>query len=92
MTARRDKKFKKRFVYFILSDTITIMVYLGVYLMLGVAFTLIPSDYQWTLGFVTHFTREIFVWFLIKLISRAAGPGGDMHKVQLMCSHYVITY
>ena len=89
LIARRDKNFKKRFGYFILSDTITIMVYLLVYLILGVAFTKMPSDYQWILGFVSHFICEIFIWFLFKLVSKAADAGSDMHKVQLMCSHYV---
>ena len=70
LTARKDPIFQKRFGYFIGSEFATV-VFVGVYVILGVGFLIIPLDYQWMLGLACPIFRQIFSWALFKLVSKA---------------------
>ena len=88
LTARKDPIFQKRFGYFIGSEFATV-VFVGVYVILGVGFLIIPLRYQWMLGLACPIFRQIFSWALFKLVSKAAGTDADLYKVEFLCNHYV---
>ena len=70
--ARMDPKFKKRFMYFIISQIIQIQAAFS-YILFGYGMIKIPSEYQWMLGLSSGLIREFFV-SLIKTRPNKFGP------------------
>ena len=85
-SARREKELQKRFITFLVSQVYDILV-AWVYVYITLLFILIPSNYQFILGFVCPLLRNIFLKILNFLAYRAAG-GKNLRHVKIgKCSH-----
>ena len=86
-SARKDPKFKKRFIHFFQSGALRSMAAIT-YMLLASVFTLVPSEYQWVLGILTPILREFWVWILLKVTYMAAGTP-DNAATKLTGIHYM---
>ena len=74
--ARMDPKFKKRFMYFIISQIIQIQAAFS-YILFGYGMIKIPSEYQWMLGLSSGLIREFFVSLIKKSSLKSLGDTSD---------------
>ena len=57
---------------------------------MGTAFSVVPVEYQWTLALVCPLVREIFVWAILEVSYRAAGPKyRNSYEVTFPATHYM---
>ena len=74
--ARMDPKFKKRYMYFIISQIISIQAGFS-YILFGNGMIKIPSEYQWMLGLFSGVIRDFFVSLIIKSSRKSLGDTTD---------------
>ena len=88
--ARKDKQFRKRYAWFFLTQ-LTGLVIAILYQIWTTAFIKVPQEYQWVLGLMTPIIgKEIFVWTLNTLSSKATGlQDNKKHVINLSCLHYI---
>ena len=79
--ARSEKDLQKRFFIFLVSQVYDILV-AWVYVYITLLFILIPSDYQFILGFVCPLLRIFFLKILNFFAYRAAG-GKNLRHVKI---------
>ena len=85
--ARIDKQCQKKFGWFVLTQFFLLLAF-WTYGFLTTAFSNIPSDYQWMLGLISPSVRILFVWMLMKLVSKALGQHNNA-SARLSCNHYM---
>ena len=62
------------------------------YAFFGSAFATIPQEYQWILGLVSPFMKDLFSKLLLKVCYKSAGEGSNgKHSIQFPCLHYMTT-
>ena len=74
--ARMDPKFKTRYMYFIISQIISIQAGFS-YILFGNGMIKIPSEYQWMLGLFSGVIRDFFVHLIIKSSRKSLGDTTD---------------
>ena len=86
--ARKDKKFRKRYAWFFLTQLTGLLIAI-LYQIWTTAFIKVPQEYQWVLGLLTPIiVKDIFVWALDTLSSKATGQN-KTHATNLSCVHYI---
>ena len=91
--ARMDPKFKKRYMYFIISQIISIQAGFS-YIMFGYGMIKIKPEYQWILGLSSGIMREFFVFFIQKTSLKSLGDISDkdiINRSKLSSTHLIET-
>ena len=91
--ARMDPKFKKRYMYFIISQIISIQAGFS-YIMFGYGMIKIKPEYQWILGLSSGIMREFFVFFIKKTSLKSLGDISDkdiINRSKLSSTHLIET-
>ena len=81
----------KRYVWFINQMGVIVASVWG-YALFGIAFATIPQEYQWILGLLSPFMKDLFSKLLLKVCYKSAGEGSNgKHSIQFPCLHYMTT-
>ena len=91
--ARMDPKFKKRYMYHIISHIISIQAGFS-YILFGNGMIKIPSEYQWMLGLFSGIMRDFFVHFMVKSSIKSLGDTTDkdiINRSKISSTHLIET-
>ena len=88
-TIRAQHGFKTRYVWYIITTNVGFVIVIA-YGAFGTAFAKVPQEYQWILGLLSPFAKDISTKLLLKVASKSAGPQGrDIIKIPVV--HYITT-
>ena len=91
--ARMDPKFKKRFMYFIISEIIMIQAAFS-YILFGYGMIKISPEYQWMLGLSSGIIRDFFVFLIQKSSLKSLGDISDkdiINRSKISSAHLIET-
>ena len=86
---RLNKKFQRRFWYYVSIKLINILIYLEYQFIFKTAFLIVSPDWQWVVCIALPIAREINLRVQMKLSYKASGSKDD--SVELYREHYVGT-
>ena len=90
-TTRIQPDFNKRFAWFWCTQGALILVVFG-YKTFGTAFANVSEEYQWILGLLSPFAKDITVKILSHLVYKSAGPHAQGRRsMKFPLGHYITT-
>ena len=91
--ARMDPIFKKRFMYFIISQIIQLQAAFS-YILFANGMVNIPSEYQWMLGLFSGIMKDFFIYLIVKSSLKSLGDTTDkdiINKSKISSIHLIET-
>ena len=91
--ARMDPIFKKRFMYFIISQIIQLQAAFS-YILFGNGMVNIPSEYKWMLGLFSGIMKDFFIYLIVKSSLKSLGDTTDkdiINKSKISSIHLIET-
>ena len=87
---REQQGFKIRYAWYFITANVGIAIVYG-YGVLGILFAKVPQEFQWILGLLTPFAKDISSKLLFKVACKSNSTEEERRSIKFPIAHYITT-